>query len=226
MNLRISRRAGWIVLASVAVIVVVGAGAGSALHHLQQRNLPLRAARLAAALRIGPGSTVAEIGAGDGAMAVQMARIVGPGGAVVATELAEPQLDVIRRAARLAGVANLTVRLAGARDTNLDPGCCDAVYMQRVYHHLTDPAPVMASVARALKPGGRVGVLEFEPGWIANWSTPAGVPDRGGHGVPKRLLPAEMAAHGFQSTSPLEDFDSELYLGVFRRAPVPQQDRR
>lgn len=200
-----------------AAVLVLGLGGGLTIHYLEARDRPARAGRLAELLRVGPGSTVAEIGAGEGAMAVEMARVVGPEGHVIATEMRERQLEDIRRAARRAGLTNLSVLLAGEHDSNLPPGCCDAVYMQRVYHHLTDPAGVIASIGRALKPAGRVGVMDFEPGWIANLSKPSGVPDRGGHGVPKQMLLGEMKSHGFEAVGEIEDFGSDLYLAVFRR---------
>lgn len=211
------RRLAFTVFALVAGLLVVGLGAGLALHELDERNRPDKAKRLADTLGIGPGDTMAEIGAGDGQMAVLMARIVGPEGKVIATEVGEGQMEGIRSAARSAGLANVIVLPAGERDSNLPADCCDAVYMQRVYHHLTDPAPVVASIGRALKARGRLAILEFEPGWIINFTTPQGVPDRGGHGVPKPMLVQEMKGYGFQPMGEVERFDSELYLAVFRR---------
>lgn len=204
-------------LAVGACLVIVGLGAGLVLHALGERQRPERVRHLADALGLGPGDTVAEIGAGDGRMAVEMARIVGPKGQVIATEVGDGQLAAIAEAARRAGLSNLSVVRAGERDSNLPPGCCDAVYMQRVYHHLADPASVIASIGRALRPDARLAILDFEPGWIGNLTTPRGVPDRGGHGVPKSMLLDEMKRYGFQPAGPIEEFDSELYLAIFRR---------
>lgn len=212
-----SRRLGSFVLVAAAALLALGLGGGLTVRYLQQRNLPEQARRLADALRIGPGSTVAEIGAGRGMMAVEMARIVGPGGTVIATEVTQRQLEDIQEAARRAGLTNVVTRLAGQHDSNLPARCCDAVYMERVYHHLTDPASVVASIGRALRPEGRLAVLDFEPGWMANFTTPAGVPDRGGHGVPKQMLLREMKGLGFEPTGEIEEFGDELYLAVFRR---------
>lgn len=210
------RRARRVTLFVAAVLVVLATG-GFTLHRLDIADRPQRAQRLALAMGVHPGSTVAELGAGDGAMAIEMARIVGPAGRIVATEVTEQQREGIRAAALRGGVTNLSVLPAREHDSGLPGGCCDAVYMQRVYHHLTDPAAVIASVRRALRPGGRVAVLEFEPGWIANFSTPSGVPDRGGHGVPKQMLLREMKEYGFGPVGELTDFGGEVYLGVFVR---------
>jgi ubiquinone/menaquinone biosynthesis C-methylase UbiE len=216
MRLRTPRWLRFLIFGA-ALLAVLGVGGGWTLHYLEARDRPARAARLAEALGIGPGARVAEIGAGAGEMAVEMARIVGPSGEVIATEVRESQLEDIRRAARRAGLTNVTVLLAGEHDSNLPAGCCDAVYMQRVYHHLTDPAGVIASIARALKPEARLAVLDFEPSWIANHSKPAGVRDRGGHGVPKEMLLREMKEFGFQAVGEIEPFGDEVYLAVFRR---------
>lgn len=217
MQLRTPRQLWLRAFALAACLAVLGLGGGLTFHYLEARDRPARAAHLAEALGLSPGDVVAEIGAGGGEMAIEMARIVGPSGQVIATEMRESQLEDIRRAARRAGLTNITVLLAGERDSNLPSRCCDAVYMQRVYHHLTDPAAVIASIGRALKPEGRLGVMDFEPGWIANGWVPEGVPDRGGHGVPKEMLLREMKEYGFHSRGAIGDLGDNLYLAVFER---------
>lgn len=215
--MRHRRRLGSLVFMAAAALVGLLAVGSLSIRYLEARDRPEQARRLAEALGFGPGSTVAEVGAGDGGMAVEVARIVGPEGRVIATEVSQQQLEDIRQRARRAGLNNVTVLLAGERDSNLPAGCCDAVYMQRVYHHLTAPEPVIASVARALKPDGRLAVIDFEPSWMGNLSTPAGVPDRGGHGVPKQVLQREMEEYGWGPVGRMEDFGDRLYLAVFRR---------
>ena len=54
------------------------------------------------------------------------------------------------------------------RETNLPVGCCDAISMRRVYHHLSDASEVNASLYQAVKPGGRLAIIEMEPTGI--WS--------------------------------------------------------
>ena len=66
-------------------------------------------------------------------------------------------LDDIRQAASEAGSGNVTVLQAGERATNLPAACCDAIFMRRVYHHLSEPSPIVASIHEALRPGGRLG---------------------------------------------------------------------
>jgi ubiquinone/menaquinone biosynthesis C-methylase UbiE len=69
----------------------------------------------------------------------------------------------------------VTVLQAGERSTNLPPACCDAIFMRRVYHHLSDPGSVMTDVGRALKPSGRVAVIEFGAGSVIGAVTREGV---------------------------------------------------
>ena len=118
--------------------------------------------RLALVLDLQPGDVVADVGAGDGWLSIEMAAIVGGSGRVFATELAADRRDAIRAAVAAAGLANVTVVEAGERETNLAPECCDAIFLRRVYHHLTDTAATNASLHAALKPGGRLAIIEIE----------------------------------------------------------------
>lgn len=182
--------------------------------------------RIARALDLRPGDIVADVGAGDGGYSIALARVVGPGGRVLATELDDDALDEIRDAVADAHVANVDVLRGGVDATNLPPGCCDAVLMRGVYHHLTAPAAIDASVFAALKPGGRFLVVDFPPSfWLALW-TPEGIPaDRGGHGIPIDVLTREVEAAGFTKVLVDEDWPTglltDLYGVVFEKPRAP-----
>ena len=92
-------------------------------------------------------------------------------------------------------LTNVTVVEGGERSTNLPAGCCDAILVRDVYHHLTAPEDMTSSLAAALKPGGRLVVVDFLP--RPDTDVPAGVPaNRGGHGVPSDVVIAEVTAAG------------------------------
>jgi ubiquinone/menaquinone biosynthesis C-methylase UbiE len=154
--------------------------------------------RLVDLLAIGPGSTVADIGAGKGQLSIALARRVGPSGRVYATEIDAGLREQIARAAEREGLGNVVVVEALADATGLPADCCDAAFLRGVYHHLAKPEPLLASLRDALRPGARLAVIDFRPTrWLALW-TPKDVPaDRGGHGVRPEIVIREAEAAGF-----------------------------
>jgi len=174
--------------------------------------------RLAAWLEVQPGTHVADVGAGDGTFAVALARRVGPSGHVYATELDATRLADIRQAATDAGLSNVTVIEAAVSHTNLPDACCDALFSRVVYHHLTDPAAINADIFRALRPGGRLMIIDFEPGGILNWiSQPETAERHGGHGTPKETVLQEVTSTGFQVMRGPESWRGRTYAVLFRR---------
>ena len=178
-----------------------------------------QARRLAALLDWHEGSVVAEIGAGDGRLTLLAAQRVGASGKVYTTELDSAAL------ARLEDLAakekNISVVKAGETETNLPPACCDSLFMRLVYHHLTKPAEIDASLFRSLKPGGRLAVIDQEP--VEGSSVPEGVPkNRGGHGIPQNILVSELAAAGFEVETVQKDWPERskqhlFYCVLFRK---------
>jgi len=173
--------------------------------------------RLAAWLEIQPGSRVADVGAGDGTYAVALARLVGPSGRVYATEIDKDKLAEIRRTAAEAGLANVTVIEGAVSRTNLPEACCDAVYSRLVYHHLTDPDAINAYIRRALRPGGRLLIIDFEPGGPLDLF-PSGTEERhGGHGAPRETVTKEVTAAGFELLRGPDTWRGRTYAVLFRR---------
>jgi predicted methyltransferase len=172
------------------------------------------AERLATLLKWQPGSDVAEIGAGEGQMTLLAAERVGPTGHVYTTELDPGKLAHLKELA--AQHQNLTA-LPGAQDTtNLPADCCDSIFLRRVYHHFTEPAKIDASIFQALKPGGLLAVIDFPP--HPGWSPPAGVPkNRGGHGMPQKILIDELTAVGFKLATIPADWPGDDYCVIFQK---------
>jgi SAM-dependent methyltransferase len=164
-------------------------------------------------LAIKPGDRVAEIGAGNGAMAVRMARKVGPTGLVFATEIDPARIEEIRERVHNAGLNNVTVVTATPTDSGLSAGCCDAAYMLDVYHHVTDPAATDASIFRALKPDARLLLYDFPPTiWLALFKV-NGVPaNRGGHGVADDIVINEMSTAGFREVEETRPWHAGFFI--------------
>ena len=146
------------------------------------------AARLVQALNVRAGSVVAELRAGDGALTVTIARIVGEQGRVYSTELSTASLAKIQAAASAANLKNVTVVEATARLTNLPEQCCDAIFMRDVYHHFSDPPAMNASVLASLKLGGVLGVLDFRLPPGSESPDPAARGIDGQHGITPATL--------------------------------------
>jgi SAM-dependent methyltransferase len=208
--------------AIILLAVVLGAGCDS------WRGFGFRAsgpemARLRQVLELKPGVAVADVGAGRGEVTVALAAEVGPGGRVFSTEIDPQALEQIRAAAAAARIDTVTVVHAKAHDTGLPTGCCDAVVLRRVYHHLTDSASVNIDLLRALRPGGVLAIIDFPPmlSWLWPWA-PTAVPDnRGGHGVAARLVVEEVTASGFELVQVIDDWPGRgplaSYCVVFRK---------
>jgi ubiquinone/menaquinone biosynthesis C-methylase UbiE len=185
-----------------------------ALAQSEENTYPEEASRLAVLLNWHPGSVVADIGAGEGQMTLAAAKRVGPAGRVYTTELDAKKLGHLEELA--AKEKNITALQAGVAQTNLPPECCDSIFMRLVYHHLTKPAETDASLFRSLKPGGWLAVIDREP--PQGSSRVEGVPEnRGGHGMPQKILIEELTAAGFQVVKSPGDWPSNLYCVVFRK---------
>lgn len=173
--------------------------------------LPLRwtgeAERLAAALGIGPGSTIADLGAGNGAMITELARMVGPGGRAFASETTPERRARIAARAESNGVA-VTVVEAADHGTNLANACCDAIAMRMVMHHIKDQATFARDLRRSIRAGGRVGIIDFAPGALPHLADD--------HGVDPAQVLAHFTAAGFDVETRADDWGGGSYLIVFR----------
>ena len=176
--------------------------------------------RLVALLRVGPSSTVAEVGAGDGELTVEVARLLGAESRVYTTEL-EKELPALRKAVGDAGLRNVTVLEAGVHATRLPRQCCDAIFMRRVYHHFQKAARNNRSAFHTLRPGGRLVIIDFQP--KKNWKPPEGVKRRGGHGVSQKDMIREVRAAGFTVERIEDDWPGDLYAVVFLKPEARSQ---
>lgn len=172
--------------------------------------------RLVEALALSPGSVIAEIGAGDGSLTIALARQVGAGGHVFTTELGAERLKALREKVRAARLPQIEVLEAHATRANLADACCDAVLMRDVYHHFGDPAAMNASLLAALKPGGRLAVLDFAPSGEEADEVSGRARD-GHHGVGRQTVSRELEAAGFEVVS-AATIAGRRYMVIARKA--------
>lgn len=202
------------------LFAAVLAGQQTGLTDAQQKSAESEVPRLMQILDLKPGMTIADVGAGFGAWTTRFSRALGPGGRVLANDIGAQQLAFLRDWVKKEGLTNVTVIEGAVGNTNLPPLCCDAILIRDAYHHLTQPDDIVRSFAAALKPGGRLAVVDFPP--RPNSEIPAGVPaNRRGHGVPPEIVQKEAGAVlTYVRTMPDWAPDSQpasLFLVLFRK---------
>jgi len=115
-------------------------------------------------LGIADGAAVADIGAGAGWFTIRLARRVGPNGVVYAQDVQRQMLDAIRRRVAREGLLNVETRLGSGSTPNLPARALDAVLVVDVYPEVEERVAFLRNLAEALKPGGRIGIINYRPG--------------------------------------------------------------
>jgi len=163
------------------------------------------------AAAVKPGAVVADIGAGTGLFTMLFAEAVGPKGKVIAVEIEKRLTEHIAKRAKDAGFANVETALCTERSVELPAGCADVVFLCDVYHHFNHAKDSMASIYRALRPGGELVLVEFKriPGKSKEWIVKH---VRAG----QEVFTAEIEAAGFKKVED-RDFMNENYFVRFRK---------
>jgi ubiquinone/menaquinone biosynthesis C-methylase UbiE len=112
-------------------------------------------------LLIAEGSAVADLGAGGGWFTIRLANRVGPNGTVYAEDVQSQMIDAITRRTARAGLKQVKPVLGTASDPRL-PALVDAVLIVDAYHEFEHPVVMLGNLAKALKPNGRIGIVEFK----------------------------------------------------------------
>jgi ubiquinone/menaquinone biosynthesis C-methylase UbiE len=181
-----------------ALVIVAATTCGLAAQSAAQNAAD--AAWLIQALEIKAGSTVGEIGAGDGEISFAVARTVGDAGRVYSNELNKGRLAAIGTTAETRGLHNVSPIEGRENETNFPEACCDAIFMRNVYHHFGDPPAMNASLLKSLKPGGRLAVIDFTPP-PGGETVPGHRGDDNHHGITAPTLERELKAAGFEIVS-------------------------
>jgi arsenite methyltransferase len=125
-----------------------------------ERLAGMRVADVVAALKLKAGDVIADLGAGSGPFVVPFAKSVGPTGKVYAVEIDRGFFPFIERRAQEAGVVNVQT-VAGAFTDPMLPGNVDVAFMHDVVHHIEDRPAYFRNLARYLKPGARIAVIDY-----------------------------------------------------------------
>ena len=168
------------------------------------------------ALAVQPGHRVADIGCGYGYFTFRLAARVGVEGKVYAVDIDPEALDKVRRRKEREKLAQVEPVLGASNDPHLPDGL-DAVLIVDTYHEFRDYDETMRAVSRALKPGGRLVIIDGEG--------PAGRPRTEYHRlhtIPATLVREEVARHGFvlRESRPGfydEEFGKKMYFLIFEK---------
>jgi ubiquinone/menaquinone biosynthesis C-methylase UbiE len=156
-------------------------------------------------LRIRPGSTVADIGAGSGVFEGALSAAVTPNGTVYAVDIDQALLDHIAGRAKTLGLSNVRVVLGKYADPALPVRNVDVALIYDVLHHIKDREAYLKNLAGYLAPGGRIAVVDFAPG-------------KGGHAkdaeqqITREQTDAWMTAAGLKPVEEIALFDDKWFV--------------
>lgn len=179
---------------------------------IESREVYLNRQAIVAACQIKPGETIADIGAGTGLFTRLFAKAVGPEGRVLAVDIAQKFLDHIAATSREQGLLNVETVLCTPDSTALKPNSIDLAFICDTYHHFEFPQKTLASLHRALRPGGRVVLIDFRrvegesSEWVLNHV-------RAG----QEVFEQEIMTAGFSKIREERELLKENYLVVFQK---------
>jgi arsenite methyltransferase len=164
-------------------------------------------------LIIKPGARVADVGAGGGYFTWYLAAAVGPQGKVYAAEIDETALGIIEKEMKSRGVTNVVPIRAEPGDAKL-PEPVDLVFSCDTYHHMEDRVAYFRSLARYLKPDGKVAILDFHAqGFFSGLL---------GHGTTKEEVRREMESAGYRLAADYDLIDRQ-HFQIFSRTDLGGQ---
>ncbi len=142
-------------------------------------------------LKLKEGMAVADIGSGNGYHTLMMAKLIGGEGKAYAVDIQPEMLRMLEGRAKKSGLKNIVSVENRYWDTDLPEKSIDLALMADVYHEFSHPEEMLASIRRALKPGGQVVLLEFR-------TEDPKVPIKPEHKMSKAQVIKEMAVNGFK----------------------------
>jgi ubiquinone/menaquinone biosynthesis C-methylase UbiE len=158
-----------------------------------------------------PGESVADVGAGTGFFSFLFSKRVGEKGTVYSVDILPEFVEAIRKDAAARGLANVKPVLCKADSVELPPASIDAAFVCDTYHHFEYPKSTLASILAALRPGGRLIVVDFDrvEGQSSQW-----ILDHVRAG--KAKVVEEITAAGFEKVEDVS-FSKETYFVRFRK---------
>ncbi len=179
----------------------------------ESREVYLHREKIVAACGLKPGMVVADVGAGTGLHTRLFAKAVGDDGQVYAVDIAAKFLAHIQKTVREAKLRNVTPVLCNEDSVDLPKGSVDVAFVCDTYHHFEFPHRTLASLHLAIKPGGRLIVIDFKriAGISSEWTMNH---VRAGQEVVEK----EIVATGFTKSEEVKDLLKDNYFVIFTRS--------
>jgi len=155
--------------------------------------------------RIAPGMSVADLGAGEGYYTVRLSQRVGKRGRVLAEDINPAANERLGARVMREGIENVSIKLGEADDPRLPPGSFDRIMLVHMYHEVSEPYAFLWRLRPALRPGGRVIVVDVDRPTDA-------------HGIMPSLLFCEFASVGFRLTEFVRKPELQGYYAQFEAA--------
>lgn len=186
------------------------------------KNRAASVAALAARVGIGPGSAVADIGAGKGVDTWVFAGIVGESGTVYAQEIGEKMVEGLRAEAAARKLPQVRAVLGRNDDPALPHQSVDLAYMRYVYHHFSQPREMLRGIWKSLKPGGHLVVVDRLRGTLRDWAPRAERKDKH-FWLAETTVVREAREEGFLFVGCAEDCceSADPFVLVFQRPKDP-----
>lgn len=182
---------------------------------IESREVFAKREEILKAIKLKPTDVVADIGAGTGLFTRLFAANLGPEGRVIAVDIAQKFLDHIEVTCREREIRNVETLLCKDDSTELPPNSVDVAYICDTYHHFEFPIRTMTSLRKAMKPGGRVVVVDFKriEGESTEWTLNH---VRAG----QEVFEAEIIKSGFRKVDEVKDVLKENYMVIFEVDPA------
>lgn len=178
----------------------------------ESREIYHQREQIIGAVGLKPGMKVADIGAGTGLFTLPFSQSVGNDGKVYAVDIAKNFISHIKARAAKASAANVEPILCTEKSVELPDASIDLAFICDVYHHFEYPQASLATLHRALKPGGEIVLIDFKriAGESSDWVMSH---VRAG----QEVFESEVTAAGFEKVSEVKDLLKENYFVKFRR---------
>ena len=179
-----------------------------------EREAEERPSDAIAQLNIKPGMVVCDLGCGNGFYSLEMAKLVSPGGKVLAVDIQPEMLHLLELRCKENGVENIEPILSTVADPKVPADSVDMLLLVDVYHEFSHPQQMLAGIRKGLKPTGVIALLEYR-------EEDRTVPIKPEHKMTKKQILKEYKANGFRIAKQYDGLPWQ-HLMFFEKDPTWQ----